>query len=248
MRFGMWAAVLGLAVFLPSVSRAAERVVGFHSDIRIAADGVLTVSETIEVQVGGKEGRRGIARDLVPAQVLKVTRNGQPVAYAVERLEKGTRIRIHEAEDARPGKQVYVINYRAARQVRFGEGHDELKWNVAGGGWTVALDRLTAEVSLAQPVPAASIGAEASTGAPGAQGRNYTAFVRHGSAAFRSTRPLEPGEGMTIAVRFPKGVVAPPPLTERPGVLAGAGVLLGLMAFLGFRLSQRHPQAPKMQV
>ena len=245
MRFGMWAAVLGLAVFMPPVCRAAERVVGFHSDLRIAADGVLTVSETIEVQVEGKEVHRHMVRDLVPAQVLKVTRNGQPVTYAVERLETGTRIRIEDAGNALPyGKQLYAITYRAARQIRFRERHDELRWNVAGGGWSVALDRLTAEVSFAQPVPAASIGAEAFTGAPGAQGRSYNAFVRHGSAAFRATRPLQPGETMTIAVRFPKGVVPPSSLAERgrdfgaphAGLLGGVAGLLLLLGFLRVKL------------
>ena len=49
--------------------------------------------------------------------------------------------------------------------------------------------------------------AEAYTGPAGARGRSYTSFVRDGGAAFRSTRPFQPREGMTIVVAFPKGIV-----------------------------------------
>src|SRR5688572_8104996 len=44
-------------------SHAAERVLDFHSDIRIAHNGVLTVTEIITVQAEGRQIRRGILRD-----------------------------------------------------------------------------------------------------------------------------------------------------------------------------------------
>lgn len=255
MRFEMRAAVLGLAVLLPSaLLHAAERAVALHSDIRIAPDGALTVTETIEVQVDGRslakgEGgktRRGLAREVAPAEVLAVTHNGHPVAYTVERLEKSTRVRT-DGVGLQHGKHVYAMTYRAEGQVRFGERHDELSWNVAGGGWTVAFDRVTAEVSFAQPVPAASLQVQAYTGSPGARGRDYNALVRAGSAAFRTTRALQPGESMTIVVAFPKGIVNPPSLAARsrafaaahPAALAGGAGLLGLLLFLFVRRKSR---------
>lgn len=241
----------------PLSSGAVERVVAFHSDIRIAPSGALTVTETIEVQAEGREIRRGILRDFptdyrdrygnkvsVPLEVLNVTRNGRPESFALERLANGTRIRIGEASRMLPhGKHVYAISYRTARQIGFFERHDELYWNVNGSGWTFAFDRLTAEVSFAQPVPAGDLKVEAYTGPQGARSRDYSAFVRHGSAAFRATRALAPREGMTIVVAFPKGIVTPPSMMERSfgflransGVAAGlAGVAL-LLAFLAWR-------------
>jgi uncharacterized membrane protein YgcG len=102
-------------------------------------------------------------------------------------------------------------------------------------------------------VPAGDIKVEAFTGPPGARGHDFNAFVRHGSAAFRASRPLAPGEGMTISVAFPKGVVAQPTraarfdawLTDNPAAVVGAGGLLLLAAYLFFiwGLVGRDPKA-----
>jgi hypothetical protein len=51
-----------LALFV-SVAAAEEKVLSFHSDIRIAADGWLTVTETIDINVEGNQIKRGILRD-----------------------------------------------------------------------------------------------------------------------------------------------------------------------------------------
>ena len=178
----------------------------FHSEIRIAADGVLTVTEVIVVQAEGQQIRRGILRDfptdyrdrrgarvVVPFEVLRVSRNGELERFKVERLENGVRLRIGDPDQAlRYGRHTYEIRYRTARQVGFFEAHDELYWNVNGNGWSFAFDAISAEVKLPQAVPAASLKAEAFTGPVGAQGRSYQAFTADGSAAFRSTRPFQP--------------------------------------------------------
>ena len=54
-------ALLLVALAVPALAQ--ERVVDFHSDIRIARDGTLTVTERIDVQVEGREIKRGILRD-----------------------------------------------------------------------------------------------------------------------------------------------------------------------------------------
>ena len=44
-------------------ARADERILDFHSDIDIAADGSMSVAETIKVNAEGDRIRRGIYRD-----------------------------------------------------------------------------------------------------------------------------------------------------------------------------------------
>ena len=56
-----WLALAAWALALSAA--AAERVVDFHSTIRIHADGVLEVSERIAVEAEGREIRRGVLRD-----------------------------------------------------------------------------------------------------------------------------------------------------------------------------------------
>ena len=52
-----------IGVFLSTGIKAEEKVNAFHSAIQIAADGWLTVVETIDVNVEGNQIQRGIQRD-----------------------------------------------------------------------------------------------------------------------------------------------------------------------------------------
>jgi hypothetical protein len=244
---------LAAALCLWTAAHAVGRVGAFHSDIRIASNGELSVIETIEVQAAGRELQRGIVREFpgeyrdrlgnrvtLPVAVEKVLRNGEPEPYVLESFGNGTRLRTGYPGTALPlGKHVYQIAYRSVHQVGFLDEHDEIYWNVAGG-LDAAIERLSAEVSFERPVPPERMKLEAYTGAQGVRGQDYHAFVREGSAAFRATRPLAPSEGMTIAVAFPKGVVAQPSLLERGawhvatnrGVPVGAGIAVLMLAFL----------------
>ncbi len=236
---------------------AAERVVDFHSAVRIQADGVLEVTERIVVEAEGREIRRGIVRDFptdyrdrfgnrvsVPFEVRRVLRDGAAEPWARERLANGVRIRIGRADALLGhGAHVYEIRYQTARQIGHFPDHDELYWNVNGNGWTFAFDHISAEVQLPKTVPAVQLRAEAYTGAQGARGRDYQYMLRDGAVGFTSTAAFRPYEGMTIVVGFPKGIVAEPGFVRRAGwllwqnngVAAGLAGLALMLAFLYWR-------------
>jgi hypothetical protein len=250
----------------PYVMRG-ERVLDFASDIRIAADGGLSVTERIAVQVEGRQIRRGIVRDFpteyrdrlgnrvsVPFEVVRVLQDGRPARWGIEQMENGVRIRIGDpGVMLARGAHVYEISYRTARQIGFFKDHDELYWNVNGSGWTFAFERASAEVTLPAAVAAGKLKLEAYAGYQGARERNYEAQARDGGASFRTTRPLQPAQGLTIVVAFPKGIVAAPSLATRArwfleqnaGAAAGLGSLALLFAFLWWRwtLVGRDPRA-----
>jgi hypothetical protein len=254
-----------LSLALPALAQ--ERVVDFHSDIRIARDGTLTVTETIDVQAEGREIRRGILRDFpteyrgrgrahvtVPFDVLRVMRDDAPEMWQQERLANGERIRIgNPSVMLPPGRHVYQITYRTSRQLGYFDQHDELYWNVNGNGWTFSMDRISADVALPAAVPADKLQLEAYTGPQGARGRDYEAQARDGAASFQTTRGLPARQGLTIVVMFPKGVVAEPGMLKRlgwflgdnMGAAAGAGALVVLILFLWWRwdLVGRDPRA-----
>ena len=236
---------------------AADRVVDFHSAIRINADGTLEVTERIALQAEGKR-MPGIVRDLptryrdrfgnqvtVPFDVRRVLRNGAPEPWKAEGLDDGVRIRVGRVDAAlAPGTHVYEIRYATARQIGHFADHDELYWNVNGNRWSVRVDHISAEVHLPQAVPGRELRAEAYTGPQGARGQNYRHFVRDGAVGFTSTAAFRPHEGMTIVVGFPKGIVAEPGFMRRTGwfleanawVAAGvAGVALLLALAYGRR-------------
>ena len=52
-----------LSLFLSAAAYSDERILSFHSDLRVFSDGMIEVTETIRVQAEGKQIRRGIYRD-----------------------------------------------------------------------------------------------------------------------------------------------------------------------------------------
>ncbi|MDH4093507.1 MAG: DUF2207 domain-containing protein [Betaproteobacteria bacterium] len=254
-----------LVAALPAL--AAERVLEFHSDIRIDMEGGLQVTERIVVLAEGRQIQRGILRDFptdyrdrlgarvkVPFQVVAVSRDGTAEPWRVEPLANGARVRIGNPTVILPrGRHEYEITYRTARQLGFFERHDELYWNVNGNGWTFAMDRISADVQLPAEVPADRIRVEAYTGPQGARGRDYTGEARAGGASFATTRALPARQGLTIVVEFPKGLVREPSFAQRlqwwlndnKPVLTGVGGIALLLAFLWWRwhLVGRDPRA-----
>jgi hypothetical protein len=249
---------LALALLVAATpALALERVVDFHSAIRIQADGMIDVTERIAVEAEGREIRRGILRDFptvyrdrfgnrvsVPFDVLGVQRDGADEAWTLEHISNGARVRIGRADALlSAGSHVYEIRYRTARQIGHFADHDELYWNVNGTGWTFAFDHLSAEVHLPKAVAAGELRAEAYTGPQGARGRDYQYMVRDGAVGFTSTRVFRAQEGMTIVVGFPKGIVSEPVLARRiswllsqnKGIAVGLAGLALMLAYLYWR-------------
>jgi uncharacterized membrane protein YgcG len=201
-----------------------ERILLFRSDIDVGADGTLTVTETIRVNAEGDDIRHGIYRDFptsyqregqrrvrVGFEVQSVTRDGQPEQYSRERVTNGVRIKMGDPDATVPrGQHVYVLRYTTTRQLGFFTGYDELYWNVTGTGWRFPIDRAEVRVRLPQAVP---FGPERAfyTGAQGSTDR-FAEVVseRPGEILIRTTERLGAEEGLTIAVRWQKGVVAAP--------------------------------------
>lgn len=246
-----WLAALVLAL-LAVPAQAEERIRAFDSDIRIARDGTLTVTETIRIASEGVQFRRGILRDFpttyrnrlgqrtrVTFDVLSVTRDGKPEPYVLEGMSNGQRVRIGNADVLlENGDHSYVIAYRTTRQLLFRDGYDEIYWNVTGNGWNFPIDAASARIALPSP---ARFGQRAVyTGVQGSTARNAQVFDEGpGFIAFRTTAPLRPTEGLTVAAAFPKGVVDAPSgamrtwwwLQDWAPLAAGIIAALGLLVY-----------------
>ncbi len=233
-----------------------ERIVRFHSDILVHADGWLTVTEMIQVQATGQNIKRGIYRDfpirysgrdrariIVPFEVLRVERDGRPEHWHIKSNEPYQRVYLGQKDTfLKPGVYTYTLTYRTTRQIGFFEDHDELYWNVTGNEWNFPIEQASATVILPASIPRQQIGLEAYTGGKGARGQNYTAAVTPSrEAAFQTTHPLAKGEGLTIVVAWPKGFVVPPTkrqmfewiLQDSAVVLAaGMGLIIVVVYFL----------------
>lgn len=236
-------------------ARADERIEAYHSEIVVQADGELVVSETITVRAEQQEIRRGIYRDFpltfsdadgqtrrVTFKLLEAQRDGVPEPHFERGNAAGVRIYIGD-EDVllSPGVYRYRLRYRTGRQLRWFPDHVELNWNVTGNDWQFPIGVTTARVHL--PDNAAPVRWTAWTGRYGEQGTDWRAGPGDdGSLEFTTTRRLARGEGFTIAVQLPDGIVAAPTRTQelRWAMLDHGRSLLGfagLLAVLVFYLT-----------
>lgn len=252
-RLPLCIAAAGLMFLLSTGSALAarERIVSFDSQVDVLAEGDIVVAETIRVVAAGRQIRRGIYRDFptvyedrrgrrvrVRLDVLEVRRNNLPEAYHTRRQANGVRIYIGK-EDVflEPGTYTYTIVYRCDRQIGFFEDYDELYWNVTGNGWAFPIE--SARVTIRLPPGAGVIRSAGYTGPTGAVGKDYRVVETGGDAGFATTRTLDPGEGFTVAVAWPKGFVSPPGtgqqvrylLEDYRGGLIGLGGLILLLVY-----------------
>ena len=225
-----------------------ERILSFHSDIEIATDASMTVSETIRVRSEGDAIQRGIYRDFptdyedaigndyeVEFQVVGVSRDGASEPWFTERRSNGVRVYMGDSNrQLTPGEYTYVLSYRTDRQLGYFEQHDELYWNVTGTGWMFPIDRASASVRLPAAVPASELSIEGYTGFQGERGRDFRGELETGAAGIVATRGLVANEGLTLAVTWPKGIVFEPDAMDRAGYLLqdNLGLLLALVTLL----------------
>ncbi|MEA2656266.1 MAG: hypothetical protein QOI23_1631 [Chloroflexota bacterium] len=195
----------------------------FHSDIAIAADSTLTVTEDIRVDFGSLQ-KHGIFRTIplryrfndtqdryYLLQVRSVTDGTNPLLHDDSVDSDNEVIKIGDPNALVSGKQRYVITYSVVGAMNFFSQHVELFWNVDGALWPVPKTEVTATVHI----PSGSL--EKSSCYQGPVGSTDTCTTTNGSdrVDFGSTRQLGSGEEMSVVVALnPEGVTVPPPMLE----------------------------------
>ncbi|MBZ9936518.1 DUF2207 domain-containing protein [Mesorhizobium sp. BR1-1-16] len=268
MRHLLIAGLVLLVALLPA--RAEERILTFVSDVVVARNGDLGVTEQIRIEVEGDQIRHGIVRDfptrytdrrgasvIVGFTVQGVSRDGNAEPYSLEPLANGTRIRIGSADATVPhGPHDYVIRYRTTRQIGFFPDFDELTWNATGTDWTFPIDSAEARITLPEAVSFQNF--IAYTGPPGS--RDHAASViwdtaHPGTVLFRTTEPLAVGSGLTVSASWQKGIVDPPSFERRArwwfldnlgalAALAGSFLTLGYFFLAWLKVGRDPPRGP----
>lgn len=247
----MFARLLGLCLLLAWVlpASAEEFISSYHSIVDVAKDGTLTVTEAITGRAEGDRIKRGIFRDFplyaldkdgnrtkVGFEVLSVERDGAPEDWHTENIDGGIRIFTGNADRILPtGEHIFQITYTTDRQIRYFDSYDELTWNVTGNGWQFPMREISATISL--PQGARPTDTAVFTGKLGATGKDARILTEGNDVFFASTRPFYPGEGMTVAVKLPKGVLDAPSASQQREwwlrdrlalIIAGLGLLIVL--------------------
>ena len=243
-----------LLMFLPALAGADERILDFHSDIRVLSDGMLEVTETIIVRAEGQQIRRGIYRDFpvdyrdrlgndyhIRFEPLIVMRDGQREAFHTARSGRDVRIYFGRKDYfLEHGEHKYVFRYRVNRMLGFFDQHDELYWNVTGNRWPFPIDKAGATVRLAFDAPRDQLMVDGYTGRYGSNAQEYGRYLDdEGNVHFAARNPLPQGHGLTIVVGWPKGYVDEPTSVDRIGWLLSDNrslliVVIGLFLMLAY--------------
>ncbi|HQV51289.1 MAG: DUF2207 domain-containing protein [Flavobacteriales bacterium] len=257
-RWLLLASVIGVL----SAHGQSERINSFHTDLTVAPDGQLTVTEEITIHAEGDQFKRGIVRKL-PLRFQDHNGRQHRVTYELSAVEIfGATSPYHTATEGddfllyvgsegnflEPGDYPYRITYTTKGQVGFFTEYDEIYWNVSGNGWDFPIDSISATIHL--PASAQVKQTACYTGSFGSTERNCTDSINDAHTVTFQGRALQNYEGLTVAVGFQKGVVAePPPPTffELHAVaLVGGGItlLLLLYYFVTWKRFGRDPDIP----
>ncbi|MCC6400294.1 MAG: DUF2207 domain-containing protein [Flavobacteriales bacterium] len=239
-----------------------EKINAWHTELTVAPDAQLTVTEAINVHVEGIEFKRGIVRRL-PLRFTDHNGRTHRVKYDLQAVQVfGATSPYHTATEGddfvvyvgsegnflQPGDYPYTITYTTKGQLGFFPDFDEIYWNVNGNGWAFAVDSISALIHLP---PAAQVKQTACyTGVLGSTESACRDSILDEHTVYFTGRPLDTYEGLTVAVGFQKGVVAePPPPTflELYAIpLVGGGITLLLLIYYLFTWVRygRDPDTP----
>lgn len=211
-----------------NISIAAEVIKSFDAKVKIAKDGTLTVTETISVVAEGRKIRRGIYRDFpllfedakgkereVGFKLLSILRDGKTDSHRIERSRGKVRIYIgNKNVFLKKGEYTYTIQYETTRQIRYFDTHDELFWNVTGNFWDFPIQTSSAEFIL--PEGASVTDTIGFTGRFGSteQAVNLSQGSSGRTVKAVTSRALKVREGLSVAIKMPKGSIAPPSSEE----------------------------------
>jgi len=255
--------VVFFCVFLLQTSVSAadnvsvEQIHSYHVDVLIKNDGSVSISERVLYDF--PEARHGMYR-YIP--YIKTTDEGKRLKLTFENItvtdEKSNAymfttsyvdndlvLKIGNPNQTITGQHVYVISYDVKGALTYFPAHDELYWNTVGTQWKIPSLKATATVTLPQELIGKDIQTKCFVGSQGTTTTFCTATQKESIVTLTAARPLEPYEGMTVVVGFPKGIVAEVNPTEiipffdtKEGKLVVVGLLIvaifwyGLLPFI----------------
>lgn len=221
-----------------------ESISHYQVRIRMLSDSQILVSEKIDYDFGSAS-HRGIIRE-VPykyqarggnynlriSDVTATNELGEKQQLKVSYSGNKAVFRIGDPDVAVTGERSYVINYTVGRAINYFDSEDELYWTAVGTEWQVPIAAADASVTL-PPGAEGKIKAACYTGSFGSTEANCEIIQESDMVSFVSKNPLLAGEGLTVVVALPKGILTVPgPLIRTTQLLEDNWILfLPVLAF-----------------
>jgi uncharacterized membrane protein len=205
-----------------------EKILYFDSNIVINKDASIDVTENISVYAHQNKIIHGIVRRLpvnitdsegvkhhANYKIQQILFNNQSAEYHAQFVSDQYEIYIGNKNVAlAPGIYTYTIQYHTDNAIDFLRDEDEFYWNVTGNDWDFPIIKVEAAVRL--PSGTHILNSAGYTGLKDKKEQFFYAREEgNGEMSFVTTQPLAPGEGFTVAVSWPKGVISQPTMAQQ---------------------------------
>ena len=244
--------VLLLILLFPLIAKAEYYVINdYKIDIRvIGSEGVFEVNEVITVQFS--EPRHGIYRFIPVIYRLDGEEASIKVydikveGFKFDKYEQGSNlvVRIGDANKYVEGIQTYKISYKVKKGFLFKEDWTEFYWNLTGNETTVPTTQVSFSVQLDKSIPMEVKDYFVTTGALGAQGKDASISYYMGKFSGKTTKSLNPYEGVTVGIKLPVDYVRRPSywevLFEKYGSAGIGGLFFLLISGIFYRLWSKY--------
>jgi hypothetical protein len=196
-------------VFTPIAK--AEVIRDFNSTITVLPDSSILVNEKITYNFESSI-RHGIYRniplknsknEIMDVHVISVKDDmGEAYKFTESNSNEVLTIKIGDPDRVISGIKEYDIIYKVFGSIGYYDNFDEIYWNATGNDWEVPIEKASAHVVL--PINVSPIKQACYYGKSG----STTNCKIINSNDFTVDTLLKSGEGLTVAVGFPKGVVS----------------------------------------
>jgi len=237
----------------------------FASTITVNTDSSLLVEETIAADCDNLPNKHGIFRIVptrtnagnvtfdTPIRLVRITDfNGTPVKYSetADRFNHTVIWKIGDPDVTVTGLNYYKITYQVKNAIRSGDaGFDEFYWNLSGNFWEIPIEKYSAQIVFPVGISQANSQVDYYTGYFGEKGKDLAVYswIADNTLQFDSTQAIQPGQGITASVAFPKGIITPyvPGFFEQYGAYLWFLVPIAVFA-LCYRVWLKYGKDPRV--
>jgi uncharacterized membrane protein YgcG len=236
--FAAWLFLALFSLFACEAQARELRIEKFSSEILVAPNGSIDVTEVITVRfIGGPwHGLyRSIPVEYVTPQQLNYSlfltvkniadSDGNKLKFEASRERHYRKLKIF-VPNADNSTHTISIEYTVSDALRFFEDHDEIYWNITGDEWDVPIQ--TADARIILPEGTTNIRANVFTGSFRSTAHDADVGVVGNGVEVRTRDPLRYHEGLTVAVAFDKGFVHEPTAFDKLSLFLRSNWPLGL--------------------
>lgn len=194
-------------------SQEAFTIRNYQVTINVSEDGTMRVTEDMDVDFS--EERHGIIHKIpykynvddrpYSLTITDVDVTGAPVQ--TRRESHDITLRIGDGSKYVIGSQDYKIEYTVAGAITNYTNHDEFFWNVIGTKTDAEIDQASFTIRFPNEWRDSVYEYEAYAGRAGTQDSNILVAKNGAQFSGAITQPLGPREGITLAVKIPKGLI-----------------------------------------